>query len=69
MMLQDNTDRMGQAYNEDYVRFGRRNDFSNRLFSAWDYHITNKVVATSKHKTMKRHFEVGYKVISGSLLK
>ena len=50
--------RMGQAYNDDYIRFGQRNDFSNKLFSAWDYHITNKDVATSKQRTMKRHFEV-----------
>ena len=51
--------RMGQAYNEDYIQFGHQNDFSNKLFSAWDYHITDKHVADFKHKTMKRHFEVG----------
>lgn len=51
---------MGQAYNEDYIRLGQRNDFSNKLFSAWDYHITNKDVAISKQKTMKRHFEVSF---------
>lgn len=49
---------MGQAYNEDYIRFGQKNDFSNKLFSAWDYHITDKYVARSKRITMKRHFEV-----------
>jgi len=51
---------MGQAYNEDYIRFGQQKHLSNKLFSAWDYHITNKRVATAKHKTMKRHFEVGF---------
>ena len=50
---------MGQAYNEDYIQFGHKNNFSNKLFSAWDYHITDKDVAVSKHITMKRHFEVG----------
>ena len=50
--------RMGQEYNEDYVRIRHRNDFSNKLFSAWDYHITNKNVAQFKHKAMKKHFEV-----------
>jgi len=50
---------MGKEYNEDYIRFGqRRNDFSNMLFSAWDYHITKKNVARIKHKAMKRHLEV-----------
>ena len=49
---------MGQEYNEDYVRIRHRNDFSNKLFSAWDYHITNKNVAHFKHKAMKKHFEV-----------
>ena len=49
---------MGQEYNEDYVRIRHRNDFSNKLFSAWDYHITNKYVAHFKHKAMKKHFEV-----------
>ena len=50
---------MGQAYSEGYVPFGRRNDFSNKLFSAWDYHITSRKVAEFKRKIMRRHFEVG----------
>ncbi|XP_065900094.1 transmembrane channel-like protein 7 isoform X2 [Dysidea avara] len=49
--------RMGQAYSEGYVPFGRRNDFSNKLFSAWDYHITSRKVAEFKRKIMRRHFE------------
>jgi len=51
--------RMGQAYSEGYVPFGQRNDFSNKLFSAWDYHINNGKVAEFKRKIMKKHFEVG----------
>ena len=51
---------MAQEYNEDYIRFRHRNDFANKLFSAWDYHITNKEVAIAhfKHMAMKRHFLV-----------
>jgi len=52
---------MGQEYNEDYIKFSNRNDFSNKLFSAWDYHVTNKNVAHLKHKAMKKHFEVNFK--------
>ena len=50
--------RMAQEYNEDYIRFRHRNDFTNKLFSAWDYHITNEQVAHFKHNAMKRHFLV-----------
>ena len=57
--------RMGQAYNEDYIRLGQQNGFSNKLFSAWDHHITNNVVAKSKHVLMKRHFEVGLRYSNG----
>lgn len=51
---------MGQEYNEDYIRFRHRSDFINKLFSAWDYHITNKDVALFKHKAMKIHFQVSW---------
>ena len=50
--------RMEQEYNEDYIRVRHRSDFINKLFSAWDYHITNKNVALFKHKAMKIHFQV-----------
>ena len=50
--------RMGQEYNEDYIRFRHRSDFINKLFSACYYHITNKNVALFKHKAMKIHFQV-----------
>lgn len=53
---------MGQAYNESYVEFGsKRNvNFSNKIFTAWDFSITDPDTAKLKRAHIRTDFEVCY---------
>ena len=52
--------RMGRAYNESYVNFSskRRANFSNKVFTAWDFNITHPQSAKLRHAQIKTDFEV-----------
>ena len=52
--------RMGQAYNESYVEFGskRRVNFCNKVFTAWDFNITDPNTAKLKRVHIRTDFEV-----------
>ncbi len=55
------THSLGQAYNESYLQLGKKRqvNFSNKLFSAWDYNITDSNTAKLKKVQIKTELEVG----------
>lgn len=63
---------MGQAYNESYVEFGskRRVNFCNKVFTAWDFNITDPNTAKLKRVHIRTDFEVPAVVVyqGGTLL-
>ena len=52
--------RMGHAYNESYVEFKvkKRSNFCNKLFTAWDFNITDPNTAKLKRIHIRTDFEV-----------
>jgi len=50
---------MGQAYNESYVEFGskRRVNFCNKVFTAWDFNITDPNTAKLKRVHIRTDFQ------------
>ena len=51
---------MGHAYNESYVEFGskRKVNFSNKVFTAWDFNITDPHTANLKKAFIRTDMEV-----------
>lgn len=51
--------RMGQAYNESYVEVGKKKsiNFCNKLFTAWDFNITDPDTAKLRRAQIKTDFE------------
>ena len=51
--------RMGQAYNESYVEVGKSKsvNFCNKLFTAWDFNITDPDTAKLRRAQIKTDFE------------
>eukprot|EP00731_Ephydatia_muelleri_P029443 Em0020g1087a len=51
--------KMGEAYNESYIEFGanRKINFCNKVFSAWDYNITDETAAVLKRAHIKTDLE------------
>ena len=51
---------MGQAFNESYVNFftKRRVNFSNKLFTAWDFNITEPKTAKLRQAHIRTDFHV-----------
>ena len=56
------TQRMGQAYNESYVDLGasRRVNFCSKLFTAWDFNISNAKTAKLKRVYIRTDLEVKF---------
>lgn len=54
---------MGQAYNESYIEFRskRKINYCNKLFSSWDFNITEETSAKLKSAQIRREFEVSRK--------
>lgn len=52
--------RMGQAFNESYVEFRtqRKVNFCNKLFTAWDFNITNPETSNLSKTHIKTDFKV-----------
>ena len=52
--------RLGHAYNESYVEFGRKRhiNFCNKLFTAWDFNITDPNTARLKKVQICTDLEV-----------
>ena len=52
--------RMGHAYNESYAefKFNKQSNFCNKLFTAWDFNITDPNTAKVKRAHIRTHFEV-----------
>lgn len=57
--------RMGQAFNESYVDFGtkRKVNFCNKLFTAWDFNITNPKTAKLRQAHIRTEFHVSLFVL------
>lgn len=53
------TCRMGQAYNESYVEVGKSKsiNFCNKLFTAWDFNITDPDTAKLRRAQIQTDFE------------
>ena len=51
---------MGHAYNESYIEFGRRRriNYCNKLFSSWEFSVTDENTARLKRAQIRREFEV-----------
>ena len=51
---------MGHAFNESYVEFGKKRkvNFCNKLFTAWDFNITNPKTAELKKTHIKTDLQV-----------
>lgn len=51
--------KMGHAYNESYVefKFNKQSNFCNKLFTAWDFNITDPNTAKVKRAHIRTHFE------------
>ena len=52
---------MGQAYNESYLAFTSKQtlNYCNKVFSSWDFTITDQTTARLKKAQIRREFEVG----------
>ena len=59
---------MGQAYNESYVEVGKSKsiNFCNKLFTAWDFNITDPDTAKLRRAQIKTDFEVSKSVGSST---
>ena len=57
---------MGQAYNEAYIQLGGRQriNYCNKLFSSWEFSVTDETTAKLKKAQIQREFEV-QPVLSG----
>lgn len=55
---------LGKAYNESYVQFGKKRqiNFCNKVFSAWDFNITDANTAKLKKVQIKTDLQVGVKL-------
>ena len=51
---------MGHAYNESYIEVGpkRKVNFCNKLFTAWDFNITDPQTAKLKQAHIRTELEV-----------
>ena len=51
---------MGHAFNESYVEFGstRKINFCNKLFTAWDFNITDPKTAKLRQAHIRTDFHV-----------
>lgn len=60
---------MGQAYNESYIRLGGRQrvNYCNKLFSSWEFSVTDENTAKLKRSQIQREFEV--RLLSRSCLR
>ena len=57
------TNSLGQAYNESYLQFGKKRNinFCNKVFSSWDYNITDPNTAKLKKTQIKTELVVSIK--------
>ena len=58
---------MGKAYNESYVEVGRSKsiNFCNKLFTAWDFNITDPDTAKLRRVQIRTDLEVSVNTIYG----
>ena len=56
---------MGHAFNESYVEFGNKRQVNhcNKLFTAWDFNISNPKTADLKKKHIKTDFMASHFLI------
>ena len=54
--------RMGEAYNESYTEFGssKKVNYCNKLFSLWDYNITDPKVVKIKKANNRTDLQVSF---------
>ena len=53
---------MGEAYNESYIEFGssKKVNYCNKLFSLWDYNITDSKVVRLKKAYNRTDLKVSF---------